>query len=183
MLCGTRVTLFPLSQTHAAGLRLARMAPAHIPPGCRVPPAHDLGGEISYLLEQQADGHALFFAVSDSAERPIGITGFSRINRAHKQLEIGGTWIQDTDPLLFTEMTTMQLTYAFECAQAVTVQMRAPAQDAAYRAILFGLGARLDGVLRCDKIDRSGTPINMAVYSIIASEWPKARSKLLAKLL
>ncbi|GAA6209982.1 hypothetical protein NBRC116601_32750 [Cognatishimia sp. WU-CL00825] len=183
MLCGTRVTLFPLTQSHAAGLSLASMGPKHLPANCRVPTVDALEGEISYLREQHADGRGLFFAVSDHNEFLRGITGFSRIDRAHKQLEIGGTWLQGSDHLMFTEMTTMMLTYAFECARAVTVQMRVPAQDHAHRLILSDLGAGLDGVLRGAKIDRAGQPVDMAVYSVIATEWATTRSALLSKLL
>ncbi|MGH1466972.1 MAG: GNAT family N-acetyltransferase [Cognatishimia sp.] len=183
MLCGTRVTLFPLTQSHASGLSVASRGSAHLPANCRVPLAHDLDGEISYLREQQADGRGLYFAVSNHRDTLKGIAGFSRIDRAHKQVEIGGIWVQGTDLLMFTEMLTMLFTYAFECAQAVTVQIRAPAQNQSHRLLLSDLGAQLDGVLRGERIDRTGHPVDMAVYSIIATEWPQTRKCLLAKLL
>ena len=44
------------------------------------------------------------------------------------------------------------------------------------------LGARLDGVLRHYQPRRDGSARDMHVYSILASEWPDVRTRLLARL-
>lgn len=182
LLCGTRVSLLPLSHTHATGLCMASKAQDHMPKGCRIPPAHDIHGEVSYLLERQADGLALPYAIQASGDRILGISGFSHIDRAHKRLEIGGTWLAKASPAEFTEMMVMLLTYGFQIAKAATIQMRAPADHAAHRQLLSDLGAQLDGILRGETVAKDGTPQDIAVYSIIMSEWSNTRDVLLAKL-
>ena len=44
------------------------------------------------------------------------------------------------------------------------------------------LGARLDGVLRAHTPAADGGIRDTATYSLLASEWPKARERLTAKL-
>ena len=44
------------------------------------------------------------------------------------------------------------------------------------------LGAKLDGILRQDRIVRGGRTRDSAVYSILAHEWPMVRAGLEARL-
>ncbi|SHG83217.1 GNAT family N-acetyltransferase [Cognatishimia maritima] len=181
-LCGTRLSLLPLSHGHAAQLAQATLAEPHLPEGCRLPVRHDMQGEISYLLERQADGKALTYVVQASTAQLLGWTGFSAIDRAHKKLEVGNTWLATKDDGLFTEMMVMLLTYGFDIAKANTIQFRAHADNAAHRSRLTALGAQLDGILRGDQIDRTGAPQDISIYSLLRTEWAKTNAQLLAQL-
>lgn len=161
---------------------MAANANGHMPEGCRIPPAHDIHGEVSYLLERQADGRALPYAVQADDDRMLGISGFCHIDRAHKRLEVGGTWLAKTSLADYTEMMVMLLTYGFDVAKAATIQMRAPANNDTHRQLLANLGAQLDGILRGETIAADGASQDIAIYSIIASEWPETRERMLAKL-
>ncbi len=181
-LCGTRVSLHPLSHSHANGLVSATQTRSHLPKDCAVPHRDDVSDQISYLLERQADGLALPYCVLAPDKTVLGISGFSRIDRANKIVEIGDTWLSSASPSLYTEMMTMLLTFALEVSGALTVQMRAQAAQSGHRHLIETLGAELDGVLRGEKVSKAGKPIDIAVYSILAMEWPVKRAKLLEKL-
>lgn len=147
-----------------------------------MPQDYDMGGEISFALEQQADAKSLSFA----AQRPngdlIGMVKYAGIDRAHKRLEIGDLWLADPTSCEITEIYLMLLSYGFEFAKAQTIQLRARASHAEHRALIMAHGGQLDGVLRGAVISRAGKPLNVAVYSILASEWAEIRTGLQLKL-
>ncbi|MDC0738464.1 GNAT family protein [Cognatishimia sp. SS12] len=182
MLCGEHVTLSPIRHRHTDGLVLASIAKRHMPGGCRVPPAQDMDGEISLALEQQADGKALFFCVQSPDDYILGVTGFDEIDRAHKRLRIGGTWLRQTTELAYSEMMLMLLSFGFDVAGAQTIQMHAPRNASAHRQMLEALGAHLDGVLRGQRLAKDGRAVDMAVYSFVASEWAQSREALVARI-
>jgi|GEM_PF-4270128 len=181
-LCGTRLTLLPLSHAHAAQLAQATKITAHMPEGCRLPVRHDMQGEISYLLERQADGLGLSYAIQTSDSRLIGWVSFSSIDRANKRLEIGNLWLASKDVELFVEIMTMLMTFGFEIAGANTIQLRSLADNSSHRMLLAGLGANLDGVLRGVIVAKDGSAKDVAVYSILNTEWSTKSDALLARL-
>lgn len=181
-LCGSRVTLLPLSHGHAAQLAQATERAPFLPKHCRVPVRHEMQSEISYLLERQADGLSLTFAVQTNDARLLGWVGFASIDRAHKKLEIGDLWLASQDQRLFVEMMVMLMTFAFDVAGANTIQMRSLTKDADHCARLTALGANQDGILRGDRIDKRGVPQDVAIYSITKAEWPIKNAALLSLL-
>lgn len=181
-LCSSRITLLPLSHGHAAQLAQATRSGPHIPEGCRLPVRHEMGEEISYCLERQADGKALTFAIQANDARLLGWAGYVEVDRAHKKLQIGNYWIATQDAGVFSEIMVMLLSYGFDHAKANTIQMRSRAANAAHRARLQALGGTLDGVLRGEIISRKGEPQDVAVYSILKSEWPKNRDRVLREM-
>lgn len=177
-LCGSRLTLLPLSHGHAAQLAQATCEGPHIPKGCRLPVRHDMQGEISYWLERQADGLSLTYSIQSKDSRLLGWVGFSHIDRAHKKLSIDNLWLASLDDGLFIEMMAMLLSFGFEVAGANTVQLPCLATNTAHRKRLANLGATLDGVLRGEKLVKTGLPQDVAVYSLIKSEWPQKSAAL-----
>lgn len=181
-LCGTRLTLLPLSHAHAAQLAQAAKIETRMPEGCRRPVRHDMQGEISYLLERQADGLSLTYAIQTPDSRLIGWIGFSSIDRANKRLEIGNIWLASDDMEVFVEMMAMLMAFGIEVAGANTIQMRSLADNTSHRMMISGLGAELDGVLRGEVVAKDGTAKDVAVYSILKAEWAHKSDTLLAHL-
>lgn len=138
--------------------------------------------EISYWLERQADGVSLSYSIQSPDSRLLGWVGFSQIDRAHKKLTIDNLWLASEDKSIFVEMMTMLMTYGFEVSGANTIQLPCLASNAAHRHRIEALGAALDGVLRGEKVARSGQPLDVAVYSILKSEWPQKSRALLSIL-
>ena len=181
-LCGSRLTLLPLSHGHAAQLAQATCAGPHIPEGCRLPVRHEMQLEISHWLERQADGLSLIYSIQSPSSRLLGWVGFSQIDRAHKKLTIDNLWLASEDHSQFVEMIAMLLTFGFEVAGANTIQLPCLASNAAHRTRVEGLGASLDGVLRGEKLAKDGRPQDVAVYSLIKSEWPQKSHAILSFL-
>lgn len=181
-LYGSRVTLLPLCHAHSAQLAQATQSGPHIPEGCSLPVRHDMQGEISYLLERQAEGLAVTYAIQCSQARLRGCVSFINIDRGHKKLEIGNLWLASECAEVFEETMTLLMSHAFDTARANTVQLRCLATNTAHRQRLEALGASLDGVLRGERIARNGTLQDVAAYSILKSEWPDKGRQLLTRL-
>lgn len=180
---GSRVSLWPLTHGHAKALAQATVAGPFSPEGYKTPVRHDMTGEISYRLERQADGLSLTYAVQSRSTRWIGWASYSRIDRAHKKLEIGDVWLACLDPKSYNQTMISLLDHAFENARANTVQIKAVTSNTALRARIENLGASLDGVLRNEIIAKNGEPQDVALYSIIKTEWPEISKSICAKLL
>ncbi len=181
-LCGQHVSLSPLTHKHTEGLAQAAQASDHVPAGCRVPRDFDMADEVSFALEQQADAKCISYTVQRPSGETLGMVKYSAIDRAHKRLEIGDIWLASPTEVELIETFLMMLSYGFEFAKAQTIQMRAQSNHTEHRAIIQSLGGQLDGTLRGERISRKGQPLNIAVYSILTSEWKAVRNELQLKL-
>jgi N-acetyltransferase len=71
---------------------------------------------------------------------------------------------------------------AFETKDRVVVEFRTHAFNHGSRRGIERLGAKLDGVLRSNRIMPDGTLRDTCVYSVIANEWPTVRTHLTFQL-
>ena len=99
-------------------------------------------------------------------------------------VEIGWTWLaadaQRTP--VNTEAKLLMLTHAFETWRVLRVNLRTDARNARSRAAIERLGAKLDGILRAHVPASDGGVRDTATYSLLATEWPAAKSRLEARL-
>ena len=77
-----------------------------------------------------------------------------------------------------TEAKRLLLGHAFEVLDCIAVELRTHALNAQSRRAIERLGAKLDGILRHQRLARDGTLRDTCVYSIVAPEWPAVRSHL-----
>jgi len=56
--------------------------------------------------------------------------------------------------------------------------LRTDARNAQSRAAIARIGARPDGVVRCERPGVDGAVRDSAIFSIVASEWPGVRDRL-----
>ena len=198
---GRHVRLEPLGLAHALPLTAAASGPRDTYAFTLVPP--DLVAMRAYIesaLADQAAGRALPFAtVSRASGQMVGATRFGNIEfwpwpagNVHQRgaarpdvVEIGWTWLAATAQRtpINTEAKLLMLTHAFETWRVHAVKLNTDARNARSRAAIERIGARLDGVLRAHRPASDGGGIrDTAAFSLLESEWPAAKARLLARL-
>lgn len=183
---GTHVRLEPLSLDHhqalcAVGLdgELWKVTASN------VRTRDDMRSYIETALRWQSEGTALPFATIDSSSnKVVGSTRFANIDKRHRRLEIGWTWIarawQRTP--LNTEAKYLMLRHAFEMMGCIRVEFKTDSINERSRAAILRIGAKEEGTLRNHMITASGRIRHTVYFSIIDSEWPEVKKKLEEKL-
>jgi RimJ/RimL family protein N-acetyltransferase len=128
-----------------------------------------------------AEGSIVAFATVERASgRPIGSTRFLAIDRRHRHLEIGWTWLT---PRLQgrgfnDEAKLLQLTHAFEVLHCHRVELKTDSLNERSRGALSAIGATFEGIFRNHMIMPSGRLRHSAWYSVIDDEWPIVKAHL-----
>ena len=183
---GTRVRLEPLTTGHHAALsaigldeELWRLSPA------AVRTEAEMAAYIKVALAEQAAGRALPFAIVQRATGAVvGSTRYGAIERHHRRLEIGWTWLgrawQRT--AINTEAKLLLLQHAFETLGCLRVELKTDALNQRSRAAILRLGAREEGVFRKHMITASGRIRDTVYYAILDDDWPAVRANLERRL-
>lgn len=146
---------------------------------------------VNGLVASAQRGHDVPFVTRDiTTGRAIGSTRFLSLRSFYGRdvpdaVEIGGTWLgasaQRTGAN--TDAKLLMLTHAFETWNVQRVDFKTDARNARSRAAIERLGARFDGVLRNWQPSlvpgEEGRARDSAMYSIIPSEWPAIRARLM----
>ena len=146
-----------------------------------IPQPKNMKMEIERRLKLQDMGTMLPFAViSLKTEKAVGMTTYMNVDKENKRVEIGSTWyaksVQRTS--LNTECKLMLLEHAFENLACICVEFRTHFMNHQSRRGIERLGAKLDGILRSNAIQKNGTIRDTAVYTIISSEWSSVKENL-----
>jgi len=179
---GRAVRLEPLSLDHHADLCAVGLDDdlwRWIPSGVRTPA--DMRAYIELALRMQAEGSALPFATVDRASgRAIGSTRYGNIDRLHRRVEIGWTWIgrpwQRT--AANTEAKYLMLRHAFETLGAIRVELKTDSLNERSRRAILRLGAVEEGTFRKHMVTESGRIRHSVYFSIIDEEWPVVKARL-----
>ncbi|MEC9322768.1 MAG: GNAT family N-acetyltransferase [Actinomycetota bacterium] len=135
-------------------------------------------------LTVQSPATGLTFVVRDKGGTLIGSSSYLNVDGPNRRLEIGHTWY--VSPARRTgvnaETKLLMLGHAFDELRCVAVEFRTHFFNAASRAAIERLGAKLDGVLRSHQLLPDGSRRDTMVYSILDIEWPAVRSNLLFRL-
>jgi len=185
-LAGPRILLRPLLASDAAAL-VAAAADGELwsLPFTVVPSAETVDAYIGHALAGQAAGTVVPFAtVLRETGQVIGSTRFWKIDRVHRKLEIGSTWIAASWQKSFvnTEAKYLMLRHAFEEMACVRVQFTTDEINAKSRAAILRLGAKQEGIVRHERIMPDGRKRNSVRFSIIDDEWPVVKEQLEARL-
>ena len=186
ILQGRHMRLEPLTLEHAAGLAEVGLDDdlwKWIPTPVRTP--EEMSAYVQTALQEQAAGSAMPFAlIEKSSGRTIGSTRYANIERAHRRLEIGWTWVarpwQRT--AINTEAKYLLLRHAFETLEGMRVELKTDSLNERSRAAILRIGARQEGIFRNHMITASGRVRHTVYFSIIDSEWPAVRARLEAML-
>ena len=140
---------------------------------------------IDAALAEQARGVSLpFTIVEKSSGKPVGCTRFANIDRVHRRVEIGWTWVAKTwqRTAVNTESKYLLLRHAFETLGCIRVELKTDSLNEKSRAAILRIGAREEGIFRNHMITASGRIRHTVYFSIVDSEWPAAKSRLEQRL-
>ena len=179
---GTRVRLEPLSLAHVPQLSdvgldpdLWRWTPT------TVTSQDEMCTYVQAALTMQGDGSALPFAIVDrSSGKAIGSTRFGNIEKSHRRLEIGWTWIAPPwqRSAINTEAKYLMLKHAFEVFHCMRVEMKTDSLNERSRKAALRIGAKEEGILRNHMVTHNGRVRHTVYYSIIDTEWPAVKTAL-----
>ena len=185
MLEGVAVRLEPLELSH--GPELAMVAEPelfeHFNTVLRTP--GDVDTYIRDALEAAERGVERPFVIIEKATgTPVGSTRYLDIQRKHRTLEIGSTWLARRvwRSRVNTECKYLLLRHAFEELKVMRVQLKTDRRNARSRAAIERIGARFEGILRHHMLVRGDVVRDSAYYGIIDSEWPEVKAKLEERL-
>lgn len=185
-LAGAHVVLEPLTRDHIPAL-----VEIGLDPGlwrwtiARVHTPDALAAYVDTALDEQRRGQSLPFAtIERSSGRVVGSTRFGSIDRQHRRVEIGWTWVaaQWQRTAVNTEAKYLMLRCAFEDMGCLRVELKTDRLNERSRTAIQRLGALEEGILRSHMITQSGRVRDTVYYSIIADEWPRVRARLESKL-
>ncbi|MEU9076894.1 GNAT family protein [Kitasatospora sp. NPDC004745] len=187
-LTGRHVRLEPLGRHHLSELWAAvgpdpevwRWIPS-LPPTTE----QELGEALDVRLAEVAAGTAVKFAVVDLASgRAVGITGYYDFSATDELVEIGGTWYARSvwRTAVNTESKLLLLTHAYEDLGMGRVYWKTDALNERSRNAIQRLGARFEGVHRRERLRANGVWRDTAYFSMLADEWPAAKSRLQERL-
>ena len=150
-----------------------------------VPDATEVKNYIKTALREQSAGLSIPFVVEYlPSGKLIGCTRYCNIALEHARLEIGYTWyaksFQKTS--VNTECKLLLLENAFEALNCKCVQFKTHHENYASQKAIERLGAKLDGILRNDRLQADGSSRHTYVYSILSSEWQDIKKNLQQKL-
>jgi len=193
---GKHVRLEPLEHRHAEGLAAASAADPSLYQWSPVPQGKvEASRYVDTALAWKEAGKALTFATIRADDGVIiGSTRYFDLERwAWPQghalygrdipdaCEIGYTWLARSAirTSANTEAKLLMLTHAFENWRMLRVCFHADARNQRSRAALERIGGKFEGILRSHRMAADYIARDSARYSIIASEWPAAKERLL----
>lgn len=125
-----------------------------------------------------------FIVCRKSDERIIGTTRYYDIQSEHHRLMIGYTWyVHDVwGTYVNPECKYLLLQHAFEVLQVNRVEFMTDARNQRSRSAIQKLGANEEGMLRQHMVLENGVVRDTVIFSIIKSEWPDVKNKLIERL-
>jgi N-acetyltransferase len=182
-LTGTYLELAPTQRSHAVALHEAASDPEISRylidgPGTTLEEVEAL---IELVLGDQQRGEALAFtALRLPDRRPVGMTRFLNIDRRNESVDVGGTWFSSDlwRTPLNTESKFLMFRHAFEVEGAHRIRLNTDLRNERSQAAIARLGATREGVLREDRLLRSGYRRSSVAFSVLADEWPRVRTRL-----
>jgi len=198
-LSGIHVRLEPLAHSHAEGLVAASAGDPALYQWSAVPVGRDAvnryietalawqaaGTAVPYATVRMADGAVLGSTRFFDIERWAWPAGHLRHGRVHADVcEIGHTWLTAgaIRTAANTEAKLLMLTHAFEVWQLLRVCLHTDARNKRSQAAIERIGGKFEGALRAHRMAADFTPRDSFRYSIVAAEWPAAKSRLTQRL-
>ncbi len=151
----------------------------------RVRDADEMRQYVQNALDAQAAGSALPFAiVGRGACGIVGTTRYHSISREHRRLEIGFTWIGRPwqRSTINTEAKFLLLQLAFETWSCERVQFKVDTENDVSCWSLERLGAKREGTLRRYVQSAHRGVRDLALFGIVAPDWPAVKAALAQRL-
>lgn len=138
----------------------------------------------SVVLDRMKGDKYPFAIIDRITNNIIGITALHNLFPEHRKLEIGHTWYHPDywATGYNTECKLLLLTFCFETLKTVRVQFQTSDKNIRSQKAIQKVGAKLEGVLRKERVKPDGTFRNSVMFSIIDEEWPEVKKMLHEKL-
>jgi len=185
-LSGRFVNLVPLHPSQAPELFAAGKDPElwrFVP--TRMQSQADMEDYIRTALDGRERGDCLPFAIQSRSDGAlIGSTRYYALTPAHRNLEIGYTWLNPAAwrTAANTECKLLLLRHAFETLGCIRVALRTDLRNLRSQRAIERLGAAREGVFRKHMILPDGYVRDTVYYSLTDEDWPKARDFMAAAL-
>ncbi len=150
-----------------------------------VPAQATMAAYVAAALNAQAQGLELpFVIIRKSSGQVVGSTRFYSIERDHRRVEIGYTWlaVSAQRTRVNTEAKLLLLTHAFEVWGCIRVGFVTDVLNQQSRTAILRLGAKQEGILRNHMVMPDGRYRDSVYFSIVEAEWPEVKARLEAKL-
>lgn len=137
------------------------------------------------VFKERENGTRFPFMIFHKANNKIiGSTSYLDIQKQHRKLEIGSTWLHPNywATEINLECKLLLLTHCFEKLETVRVQFKTDENNLRSRRAIEKVGGQFEGVLRNEMIRYNETKRNSAFYSIIDEEWNKKKQNLIELL-
>jgi N-acetyltransferase len=180
------VRLEPLALSHLDGLceigiveELWRWIPT------QVTTREAMKAYVELALTERANGVSMPFAQIERASgRVIGSTRYMNIEKNHRRLEIGSTWIAPAwqRSAINTEAKYLLLRHAFEDLGCMRVELKTDSLNEKSRNAILRIGAKQEGIFRNHMITSSGRVRHTVYFSVIDSEWKGVKAELERRL-
>lgn len=182
-LTGRHVRLEPLDlERHWEGLLAIGMEPALWRyTSAKVRTQGDLDRYLRAALEEQSLGHAIPFATIRVASGQVaGCTRFGNIERRHRRVEIGWTWVglpyQRT--VVNTEAKYLMFRHAFETWGFRRVELKTSSLNEPSKGAMRRLGLVEEGTMRKHMLNEDGGSRDTVYFSVVDDEWPAMKQRL-----
>ena len=145
----------------------------------------EMSAYIDAALAEQARGISLPFTIIERASgKTIGTTRYANIERTHRRVEIGWTWVAKPwqRTAVNTEAKYLLLRHAFETLGCIRVELKTDSLNEKSRAAILRIGASQEGIFRNHMITASGRIRHTVYFSIVDSEWPAVKARLEQRL-
>ena len=176
-----QVRLEPLTRQHEAGLRQAvqdgelwklRTSSAPVPE------------DVAHYIQAALNTRMAFAVIDEATGETVGTTAFYQPDADIRRVYIGYTWYRQSAWRTRINSTCkyLLLAHAFETLDCRVVCWQTDILNTRSQAAIERLGAKKDGVLRCDKVRKDGTLRDTVAYSMLREEWATAKQALAEKL-
>jgi len=183
---GRVVRLEPMAPTHVDGLAKVAFDPElWIWTLARPTDRAGLEAWMATAMANAAAGTELPFVTIDRATgQPIGSSRYLNIVPEHRRLEIGWTWVASAWHRRGAnrEAKLLMLEHAIEGLGCHRVEFKTDSLNEKSRAALLGVGATFEGIFRNHMVMPEGRLRHSAYYSVIDSEWPAVKARLLESI-
>ncbi len=182
---GRSVLLAPLEAHHAPALAAVAEPEIFEFFNMTLATPADVEAYVAEALDAAARGVERPFVILErETGTPVGTSRFLDIQRQHRTLEIGNTWLARRvwRSRVNTECKYLLLRHAFEALGVMRVQLKTNRRNERSRAAIERIGARFEGILRHHQLVRDGQVRDSAYYSILDTEWPEVKSRLEERL-
>ena len=125
-----------------------------------------------------------FATVERASNVVVGTTRFMNMDLANRKVEIGSTWIAPRwqRTAVNTEAKYLMLCHAFEVWKCLRVELKTDALNQRSRQAILRLGAKQEGTLRKHMLTYDGRQRDSVYFSILDTEWPQVKIRLVSKL-